>query len=207
MRTDRCSFAHAVLVAVAALSICAAAADGTQPSTKPAATSMVTVTDAESGKDVDLASGQTLQVKLKMVAGTGYAWTVEGDPAPLKLAKTSKQQLHPGKPGAQQLAVFTFSPSSAGMATLTMVYRRSWEYNVPPAKTFTLRVNVREGIPCCVSRRPVCGRIRRNVLVTVLQQPSTMFVTIRKLMVCSTAGINSRLVHASQTGVTLDIAC
>ena len=29
------------------------------------------------------------------------------------------------------------------MATLTLVYRRSWEYNVPPIKTFTVRVNVR----------------------------------------------------------------
>ena len=110
---------------------------------KPSANSLVTVTDAENGKDLDLAPGQSLQVKLKMVAGTGYAWTVDGDPTPLKLTKTFKQQSHPGRPGAQQLAVFNFDASSAGMTRLTLVYRRSWEYNVPPAKTFTLHVNVR----------------------------------------------------------------
>ena len=41
------------------------------------------------------------------------------------------------------MSVFQLSANSAGLATLTFVYRRSWEYNVPPAKTFAIRVNVR----------------------------------------------------------------
>src|SRR5689334_16798752 len=105
--------------------------------------STVTITEAQNGGDVDLTPGQTLQVKLKVVSGTGYAWAVSGDPGPPKLMKTSTQRSKAAKPGAGQLAVFDFSAGSAGMSTLTMVYRRSWEYNVPPAKTFTVRVNVR----------------------------------------------------------------
>jgi predicted secreted protein len=45
--------------------------------------------------------------------------------------------------GAAGTQVFRFGASSAGMATLKIIYHRSWEYNVPPAKTFSVRVNVR----------------------------------------------------------------
>ena len=106
---------------------------------------VVTVTDQNSGKDIDLISGETLVVKLASNRSTGYAWTVSGDPAPLKLDKTSyhkstKSTASVGSPGVQ---IFHFSAATAGIATLNLVYRRSWEYNVPPVKTFTLRVNVR----------------------------------------------------------------
>ncbi|HZP23656.1 MAG TPA: protease inhibitor I42 family protein [Terriglobales bacterium] len=107
--------------------------------------STVVVTDADNGKDIDLTSGQTLEVKLKSTAGTGYSWTVTGDPAPLKLTKTYTQhnKSASARAGASQSTVFQLNATSAGLSTLTLVYRRSWEYNVPPAKTFSVRVNVR----------------------------------------------------------------
>jgi len=119
----------------------------TSASTAPANASSptVTLTDQDNGKDVDLTTGATLIVKLKSNPSTGYAWTVSGDPSPLRLEKTtyvknSKSSKAVGAPGTQ---VLRFGVSSSGMATLTVVYRRSWEYNVPPAKTFSVRVNVR----------------------------------------------------------------
>ena len=119
----------------------------TSASTAPANASSptVTVTDQDNGKDIDLIAGNTLLVKLKSNPSTGYAWTVSGDPSPLRLEKTtyvknSKSSKAVGAPGMQ---VLRFGVSSSGMATLTVVYRRSWEYNVPPAKTFSVRVNVR----------------------------------------------------------------
>jgi len=104
--------------------------------------SLVNVTEAENGKDIDITHGQTLQVKLKSIAGTGYAWTLSGDPAPLKLTKTFTQRSK-STPGAVQMSVFQLAANSAGLANVTFVYRRSWEYDVPPAKTFSIRVNVR----------------------------------------------------------------
>ncbi len=109
------------------------------------ADSVVTVTEADNGKDVDLTTGQTLQVKLKSIPGTGYAWTLDGDPAPLKLTKSFSQRSKntTGMAGAPQMSVFQLSANSAGVATLTFIYRRAWEYDVAPAKTFSIRVNVR----------------------------------------------------------------
>ena len=108
-----------------------------------AADSVLTVTDADNGKNIDLASGQTLRVKLKTISGTGYAWTLSGDPAPLKLTKSYTQQNNSRRAGGGQMSVFDLTASSAGLANVTFVYRRSWEYNVPPAKTFKVHVNVR----------------------------------------------------------------
>ncbi len=116
------------------------------PSTKTkAATPAVTLTEADNGKDIDLTAGTTLIVKLASNPSTGYKWTLVGEPSPLKLQKTSFRQStsKPGVAGAPGIDVFQLSTNSAGMATLTLVYRRSWEYNVPPVKTFTVRVDVR----------------------------------------------------------------
>lgn len=110
-----------------------------------APTPSVTVTDHDNGKDIDLASSETLVVNLSSNPSTGYKWTVVGDPAPLKLEKQSYRKSTKSSPvvGAPGVQVFQFSASSAGIATLNLAYRRSWEYNVPPAKSFSVRVNVR----------------------------------------------------------------
>lgn len=142
-------FAGRTVVAVLALVCvtivgCAAAATLRTADANSAA-SVVNVTEAENGKEVDLGGGQVLQVKLKSIPGTGYAWTLDGDPAPLKLVKsfTQRKKSASGMAGAPQMSVFQLKANSAGLATVTFVYRRSWEYNVPPAKTFSVRVNVR----------------------------------------------------------------
>jgi inhibitor of cysteine peptidase len=105
----------------------------------------VTLTDQDSGKEIDLTTGSMLIVKLPSNPSTGYRWTVVGDPAPLKLQKTSFQRMgkNADEVGAPGSDVFQLRASSAGMVTLTILYRRSWEYNIPPVKTFTVRVNVR----------------------------------------------------------------
>jgi len=127
---------------LACSSVVAQQAATTLPAKAP---SQVVLTDRDSGTDVDLAPNTRLLVKLPTNPSTGYAWTVVGDPSPLKLQKTSLQKgkTKGGAVGAAGIAVFQLSASSAGMATLSFIYRRSWEYNVPPMKTFSVRVNVR----------------------------------------------------------------
>jgi inhibitor of cysteine peptidase len=118
------------------------------PSAKSPATAgshAVSITDEDNGKDVDLTSGGTLIVKLKSNPSTGYSWAVAGDPSPLKLERTSyrKNTSSSKVVGAPGVQVFQFDASSAGMATLQLIYRRSWEYNVQPAKTFKVKFEIR----------------------------------------------------------------
>ena len=105
----------------------------------------VVLTAEDNGKDIDLTIGSTLVVKLPSNPSTGYNWTIVGEPSPLKLQKTSfrKSQTKASTVGASGTSVFQLSANSSGLATLTLVYRRSWEYNVPPIKTFAVRVDVR----------------------------------------------------------------
>lgn len=112
---------------------------------KQSPTSTVTITDQDNGRNVDLMMGQTLIVRLPGNPSTGYDWVVSGDPTPLKLTKNFHQRSKsaPGMVGAPQTAVLEFSAASPGVTTLTLLYRRSWEYNVAPAKTFTVTVDVR----------------------------------------------------------------
>jgi inhibitor of cysteine peptidase len=141
--SHRSSLVPIFLLAIAAC-INMAAQQGTRPAPS-AAPSGVVLTERDNGTEVELAPNTALTVKLTSNPSAGYAWTVVGDPSPLKLQKASfrKGTTKSGAVGAPGTAVFQLNASSAGMATLSIIYRRSWEYNVPPMKTFSVRVNVR----------------------------------------------------------------
>ncbi len=113
---------------------------------KPSSAGDIVLTESDNGRDIEMTTSSVLIVKLSSNPSAGYAWSLAGDPAPLKLQKSSfrkPKSKSSGMVGAPGTAVFQLAASSAGMTNLTLVYRRSWEYNVPPMKTFTVRVNVR----------------------------------------------------------------
>ncbi len=107
--------------------------------------SVVIVTEADNGKDIDLPAGDTLVLRLKSNPSTGYRWAILGDPLPLRLVKSSTkkngQTSHAA--GASVTQEFRLTAISGGMASLSLEYRRPSEYNVAPAKTFSVKVNAR----------------------------------------------------------------
>jgi inhibitor of cysteine peptidase len=109
------------------------------------AASMVTITDQDNGKDIDLPAGDTLVVRLKGNPSTGYTWAIKGDPSPLRLVKSStrKNGQTGHAVGAPVTQEFRLTAVSAGMASLTLEYRRPWEYTSGPARTFSVKVNAR----------------------------------------------------------------
>lgn len=104
-----------------------------------------TITEQDNGRDIDLNAGDILIVKLPSNPSTGYNWLVAGEPAPLKLQKSAfhNKASSAKTVGAAGITALQFTATSSGIANLTLVYRRSWEYNTPPMKTFSVRVNVR----------------------------------------------------------------
>ncbi len=139
------SLSKIFLLAVLPGSIWAAVPQQPATAAHTKSSSDVVLSESDGSKDIDLTTGSMLIVKLPSNPSTGYNWTVAGDPAPLKLQKSSfvRSKSKSGVVGSAGTAVFRLSASSAGMATLNLVYRRSWEYNVAPMKTFTVRVDVR----------------------------------------------------------------
>lgn len=140
-------FLRPLLVLISVIAVCGASLGQQAASASKArpSSSNVVLTEQDNGKDIDLTVGGILVVKLPSNPSTGYNWTVVGEPSPLKLQKTSfrKGTTKSTSVGAPGTAILQLSASSSGMATLTLVYRRSWEYNVAPIKTFAVRVDVR----------------------------------------------------------------
>jgi inhibitor of cysteine peptidase len=133
------------LVSSLLLAFSAGFAQNTTTKQKPSTVPAITLTEHDNGKEVDLSTGGVLIVKLASTPSTGYDWALAADPAPLKLQKSTFHAKAAGAnmAGAGGTTVFRLMASSSGMTTLTFVYRRAWEYNVPPMKTFSVRVNVR----------------------------------------------------------------
>lgn len=93
---------------------------------------------------VKLATGDILELKLEMTSGTGYSWAV-GKNAKDMLPQQGEAIFEKPKtprPGAKQLQVFRFKATSRGTSELELVYRRPFEKDKPPAKTFALTVDV-----------------------------------------------------------------
>jgi inhibitor of cysteine peptidase len=106
---------------------------------------LVTVGEKDNGTTVDLAQDEILVVKLPGNPTTGYSWAVVGEPSPLALVKSTTQRTAKSKTmaGAPSVQIFRFQANAAGIVSLTLHYRRPWEHEAPPAKTYTLRVQVR----------------------------------------------------------------
>ena len=108
---------------------------------------MIQVDDTFHGREVALQVGQTLKVSLSENASTGYQWSISPE-VKNKLTPVLREREEtveapngpPGKPGVRQLY---FEAVAAGTADLEIHYRRSWERDKPPARTFKLRVLVR----------------------------------------------------------------
>lgn len=107
----------------------------------------VQLTDADAGKSVKLANGGKLIVALVSNPSTGFRWAV-ADPSPVQLRLEGEPEyVPPGSTtpvvGAAGTEVFTFTAVSAGTATLTLNYARSFEPSVAPEKTFTITVDIK----------------------------------------------------------------
>ena len=101
----------------------------------------------DNGSQVQLASGQVLEVTLDSNPTTGFRWEVsEVDGAVLTQVGEAEFQEAP-KDSEEMVGVggtetFRFS-SAAGETTLTLVYRRPWEEGVDPLESFTVEVEVK----------------------------------------------------------------
>ena len=107
----------------------------------------INVDEDDNGSKVSLKQGQRLVVTLESNPSTGYRWElVENQNSILEQIGESEfilpEQTDPPMVGVPGWEVFRFEAKSAGQQTLELLYRRSWEEGVEPAKTFSIDVIV-----------------------------------------------------------------
>jgi inhibitor of cysteine peptidase len=104
---------------------------------------VVTASDAD--KPIQVSVGQTLQVRLASNPTTGYSWNVQQTPPELELEHSAYTADAQGKnlPGSGGYQTIEFAAKFAGTPELKLEYRRPWEKDVAPAKTFSVTVTVK----------------------------------------------------------------
>ena len=123
------------LIALPALAGCATTAPPPPPRV---------VTEADGGP-VELARGQTLEVRLSSNAGTGYSWRLDREASPLVLSGGSSQDVaaSPGLPGGPLTTVYAYQAAGRGRTDLAFTFKRPWEPDGPGDRKVTFQVRVR----------------------------------------------------------------
>jgi inhibitor of cysteine peptidase len=106
----------------------------------------VTVSAGQSGKNVELAPGQALLVRLPSNPTTGYRWVyVEPKDAVLRVDGPSTYEAQDSRntAGAGGTEIWKLAPLKAGQQQLRFEYRRPWEQDVAPSQVATYSVTVK----------------------------------------------------------------
>ena len=104
---------------------------------------VATVTESDRHSKVEIRVGQELRVELRAQLGTGYSWQVDSDSTDLLVQKASRSESSTALPGKPEMQVIVLKAIHAGHGTLKLDYRRPWEKDVAPTKTFVLYVTVK----------------------------------------------------------------
>lgn len=101
----------------------------------------------DDSRQIELTEGQVLVISLESNPSTGYIWEVEEADETI-LRQTGKIEFEPelhlagaaGLLGAPAKQTMRFEAVASGRTDLRLVYRRLWEQDVKPARTFSLQV-------------------------------------------------------------------
>jgi inhibitor of cysteine peptidase len=120
-------------------------ASPTQPA--EAGEKVIALDESSDGKTVAAAVPQKIAVALKGNPTTGFGWflgKIDGE-AVVQEGKIEyvASPKPPGMVGGGGVFVATFKAAAAGKATVTLEYKRPWEKDKPPAKTFTITIEIK----------------------------------------------------------------
>lgn len=141
---ERIGARHGIVTALACLlAACAQPPAASLPPAEPTQAMQAAETSTEAR---DLSMGGFLDLALPSNASTGYGWELietgapvlrQVDPLPVTDVPVS-----PPMPGAGGVSRWRFVAERAGTTHVRLVYRRSWEKDVPPAREARYRVTV-----------------------------------------------------------------
>lgn len=111
---------------------------------------MLRANESDNGRTVKLAAGESLEIALAENPTTGYRWQrakqAAGDVgSPCPFAKDDFEPDRAGMPGAGGTHRWQFHAVEPGVCEIELEYRRSWEKDKLPERTFRIHVEVRKG--------------------------------------------------------------
>lgn len=105
--------------------------------------STVYITETDNGKTIYLKAGQTLQLTLITNLSTGYCWSYVTKPNPAVLQQTANYRIpFNNMPGSPATEYWIYQAVGVGSTEISLKYWRSWAPQIPPIKTFGVKVVV-----------------------------------------------------------------
>ncbi len=106
---------------------------------------VMTMTIEDSGREIEVASGEMFTVELLTQGGTGYGWHMDTlDKEHLLLVGHETRSGSPkGLLGGKIIEEWSFKALATGDATLGLSYYRAWEGSGKKIKDFNLRLRIK----------------------------------------------------------------
>ena len=105
----------------------------------------VVLSKQDSGKRIDVKTGEVVQVELEAMGTAGYQWFVGSlDQDILRLVSEETKILHPGRLGAPVLMIWKFEVIKEGTTEIRLDHYRSWEGKEHSTDHFEVSLNVHQ---------------------------------------------------------------
>lgn len=113
-------------------------------SCSPFAQGLIRVNGSNAGRTIQIQSTDKLEVVLEANPSTGYVWSVASVEEHV-LKQISMSEFAPSSKsiGSPGLITLIFEAVGKGQTLLKLAYRRPWEKNIAPLKTFEVTVVVK----------------------------------------------------------------
>jgi predicted secreted protein len=105
----------------------------------------ITATEKENGSRLELHRDDVLTLKLECIPGTGYSWQISrNDASVMKPPDKPEYQRADNRKamGAVEYGIFRFKALAKGTNILELQYKRIWEKEKEPLKTFRVTVRI-----------------------------------------------------------------
>jgi inhibitor of cysteine peptidase len=105
--------------------------------------SMLALNEADTEKTIDVAAGDIIEIQLLENATAGYRWTLETiDKSVCEVIADGRHGPAKVIPGASGTHVWRLKATHAGNCRIEIAYRRAWQRDTPPTRTFKLGLRV-----------------------------------------------------------------
>jgi inhibitor of cysteine peptidase len=103
---------------------------------------MFSLDESSNERDIELGVGEAFELRLPENPTTGFRWELVSNGAPACMLQGDHFEPGERTPGRGGMHVWQFRVAQAGLATLDLVYQRSFEHAGKHARRFGLRVYV-----------------------------------------------------------------
>jgi inhibitor of cysteine peptidase len=98
--------------------------------------------EAENGQTIAIPVGELLEIALPESPSTGYGWQLRAAETAHYVLRGDTYEGLPGGIGQGGTHRWQFAALQPGLDTIALEYRRPWETSRPPARTYTVTLQI-----------------------------------------------------------------